>query len=92
MEPDHYRPMEIITARIVGHRDGRAVDFTKTYINPARGYENPVDYVGRMSEDGEVIAGMWSLFEMNGTFEMRREASVDTHEEAEAVETVSASS
>lgn len=55
---------------ISGHRSGRSVDFTKIYIDPPQGYENPVDYVGQMSRDGMTVTGMWSLAEMNGTFEM----------------------
>ncbi|KLE33893.1 hypothetical protein [Aurantiacibacter luteus] len=54
---------------------GDAVDFTKTYARASFGYENPVDYVGQVLDDGERITGVWSLLDMNGTFEMTRHAS-----------------
>lgn len=91
MEPNLYRPLSMISARIVGHRDGRTVDFTKSYLNPAQGYENAVVYVGRISADGEVVTGQWNLLGMTGAFEMRREVAVATYEEAETVETAPAS-
>jgi hypothetical protein len=62
------------------------VDFTKTYSAPPFGYENPVDYVGSLSDDGNTVKGVWSLLEWDGTFEMRREAaSEELAEEEEAV-------
>lgn len=83
--------MQTIGAMISGHRSGRSVDFTKTYIDPPQGYENPVDYVGQMSRDGMTVTGMWSLAEMNGTFEMHREERATETQEAETAETVPAS-
>ena len=83
--------MQTIGARISGHRAARSVDFTKIYIDPPQGYENPVDYVGQMSRDGMTVVGMWSLADMNGTFEMHREIGVAEREEAGTAETVPAS-
>ena len=91
IEPDLFRPMQTIGAMISGHRSGRSVDFTKIYIDPPQGYENPVDYVGQMSRDGMTVTGMWSLAEMNGTFEMQREERATETQEAETAETVPAS-
>jgi len=69
-------------ASISGSTDGGMVDFTKTYTNPSFGYDNPVDYVGRVSEDGKSIVGVWSVLHMDGTFEMHRgEASEEEAEE-----------
>ena len=69
---------------MVGHRSGRSVDFTKTYLRNEDGYENPVDYVGQLSEDGLTITGVWSLLEWNGEFEMTREAGLELQQEERA--------
>ena len=83
IEPDLYKDSPA-GARITGHRSGRSVDFTKTYGNRQRGYENPVDYVGQLSEDGLMITGVWSLREWNGRFEMTREAGLEVAQEETA--------
>lgn len=77
IEPDLYAPGASATAEIVGIVSGGSVDFTKTYRKASRGYENPVDYVGQLSDDGNRITGVWSLLHMNGTFEMTREAAAE---------------
>ncbi|MBX7541189.1 hypothetical protein [Qipengyuania sphaerica] len=64
------------------------MDFTKAYIDPPHGYENPVDYVGKFSSDGNSVTGVWSLLDMNGTFEMHREIEATAAQEAETAETV----
>ena len=85
IEPDTlYRPGETLTAAIVGHRAGRSVDFTKTYRSTRIGYENPVDYVSQLSEDGTAITGSWSLQDWNGSFEMYRESGIEDSQEEEA--------
>jgi hypothetical protein len=59
---------------LFGKRREQSVSFTKTYDRTGTGhYEEPVDYVGTLSDDGNVIAGIWSLSVWDGTFEMRRE-------------------
>ena len=90
IEPDIYRPTATIEAEISGVRTARSVDFTKVYLDAPRGYENPVDYVGQISSDGLEVTGVWSLLDMNGTFEMQREQGISETEEAETAETVSA--
>ena len=62
-----------LVAEVQGVRAGYSVDFTKVYNDPPSGYEKPVDYVGKLSDDGSTISGVWSLLDMNGTFEMHRE-------------------
>ncbi len=62
-----------LSAVISGSRDGRAVDFTKMYDGESDA-AHAVDYVGRLSGDGNTISGVWSLGGMDGTFEMHREA------------------
>ncbi|MBX7492330.1 hypothetical protein K3163_03820 [Qipengyuania sp. 1NDW9] len=90
IEPDIFRPTATIEAEISGHRTARSVDFTKVYFDAPRGYENPVDYVGQISSDGLEVTGVWSLLDMNGTFEMQREQGMAETEEAETAETVPA--
>ena len=62
-----------LEAILSGSRQGHQVDFTKTY-DGASDAAHAVDYVGRLSSDGNVISGVWSLADLDGTFEMYREA------------------
>ncbi|WAT18634.1 hypothetical protein OZN62_03370 [Aurantiacibacter sp. MUD11] len=74
-----------LEADLVGLRHGTGVDFTKTYTPGAsRHYSHPVDYVGSVSEDGQVIKGVWSLLDLDGTFVMRRELTREEMLEREA--------
>ena len=83
-EPDLYRRGQAMEAEIVGVLAGRSVDFTKTYVGGGWGYENPVDYVGELSADADRITGVWSLLDMNGTFEMVRRLAAGAEEVREA--------
>jgi hypothetical protein len=49
------------------------VDFVKAY-DGASDAAHAVDYVGRLSGDGMMIIGVWSLADLDGSFEMYREA------------------
>jgi hypothetical protein len=62
-----------LEAILSGSRHGAAVDFTKAY-DGASDAAHAVDYVGRLSADGNAIAGVWSLEDADGSFEMYREA------------------
>lgn len=62
-----------LEAVLSGSREGNAVDFTKVY-DGASDAAHAVDYVGRLAADGNTICGVWSLAEVDGTFEMHREA------------------
>lgn len=73
---------EEVEAVVAGVRDGRSVDFNKTYRGQA--WRHRVDYVGQVSEDGQLVSGMWSVEELDGAFEMRRAAG---WEEVVAAET-----
>lgn len=74
-----------IASAIAGLRHGSAVDFVKSYSGCTTGdYDMPVDYVGSVSADGNVVRGVWSLLEMDGSFEMRREAVLAEVSEREA--------
>lgn len=87
IEPDLFGAVGPRSASIVGVRDGASVDFTKSYVSPSLGYLNSIDYVGRVSEDGNKICGVWSLPNRDGTFEMhRKDAGVEALEEDADVE------
>ena len=62
-----------LEAVLSGSRHGSAVDFTKAY-DGASDAAHAVDYVGRLSGDGNSITGVWSLADFDGSFEMHREA------------------
>jgi hypothetical protein len=62
-----------LEAILSGSRQGNAVDFTKAY-DGASDAAHAVDYVGRLSDDGNSITGVWSLADADGAFEMHREA------------------
>lgn len=60
-------------AVVSGSRHGHAIDFTKLYDGESDA-AHAVDYVGRLSGDGNSIAGVWSLGSIDGSFAMHREA------------------
>jgi hypothetical protein len=72
-----------LEAVLSGSRDGASVDFTKVY-DGASDAAHAVDYVGRVSDDGNRISGAWSLETIDGSFEMYREAVWEEVEEREA--------
>jgi hypothetical protein len=67
------RSSDQLGAVISGSRAGGSVDFTKMYDGESDA-AHAVDYVGRLSADGTSINGVWSLQDLDGTFEMHREA------------------
>jgi len=77
---------EELNAVLAGNRLGEAVDFIKTYDGSGDAAHS-VDYVGRLSDDGNSVTGVWSLCDLDGTFEMHRDARledlVSAEEEAE---------
>lgn len=88
-EPDTiYQRASALAARLTGHRAGRSVDFVKVYVGAPGGYENPVDYVGQLSADGQSITGVWSLLDLDGTFEMFRESAASEPLEVKEEEAV----
>ena len=88
IEPDMFYGSGTLVARLIGHRAGQTVDFTKTYEQPPVGYENPIDYVGSLSADGLTVTGVWSLLKFDGSFEMLRDAKRDLPVEVEEEESV----
>ena len=87
VEPNLIGPSsDSLEAVISGSREGSAVDFTKLY-DGASDAAHAVDYVGRVSADGNTITGVWSLEQIDGSFEMHREAVWDERvgREAEVV-------
>lgn len=74
IEPNTMGPSsDSLEAILSGSRHGSAVDFTKAY-DGASDAAHAVDYVGRLSGDGNSITGVWSLADADGPFEMYREA------------------
>ena len=74
IEPNTMGPSsDSLEALLRGSRTGTAVDFTKVY-DGASDAAHAVDYVGRVSADGNTVSGVWSLAQLDGTFEMYREA------------------
>lgn len=67
------RSSEQLEAVLSGSRSGSSVDFTKMYDGESDA-AHAVDYVGRLSADGNSITGTWSLLSFDGSFEMHREA------------------
>ena len=76
---------EELEALLAGNRIGRAVDFTKTYDGSSDA-AHAVDYVGQLSDDGDSVTGVWSLAELDGTFEMHRERAWEELAATEAAE------
>lgn len=68
-------------ALLAGSRGGRSVDFTKTYNGAI--WVHSVDYVGQLSADGQAVTGMWSVDDMDGTFEMHRDLKLEELAEVE---------
>ena len=74
IEPNLMGPSsDSLEAVLSGSRTGSAVDFTKVY-DGASDAAHAVDYVGRVSADGNIVTGVWSLEAQDGSFEMYREA------------------
>ena len=77
----------ILEAQIAGTRYGIGIDLTKTYgAGSGAHYANPVDYVGRISDHGNLIRGRWSILDIDGSFEMRRDAEAEKMSELENAE------
>ncbi len=64
---------EQLQSFLSGTREGSSIDFVKAY-DGASDAAHAVDYVGRLSGDGMMITGVWSLATLDGSFEMYREA------------------
>ena len=77
------RSSNSLEAVLAGSRSGTSVDFTKLYDGESDA-AHAVDYVGRLSGDGNSVTGVWSLSDMDGTFEMYREAVWEEVAEEEA--------
>jgi hypothetical protein len=77
---------EEVEAAIAGARGGQAVDFIKTYRG--RAWDHAVDYVGRLSANGQTVTGMWSVETLDGKFEMHRDISLEELASAEVAEEI----
>jgi hypothetical protein len=81
-------PGAMLSASVEGRRNGRAVDFAKTYDDVGlAGYT--IHYAGTLAEGGNEIDGAWSIpGEHSGTFLMVREGGAEAEEERHAAEEV----
>ncbi len=71
-EPHSFFP-ETLYATVSGHRNGRAVAFTKTCQQGGIYYVSPIEYDGLLNEDGTEIEGRWTISrEWSGKFLMIR--------------------
>ena len=86
IEPDTFCDTGTIEAVLAGHRAGTSVDFTKRYVKAPNVYDNPVDYVGSISANGATISGVWSLLDLDGSFEMHRELAIEEPMSAQSAE------
>ena len=83
---DELRAYLIEQVALVGGHFGAGLGVIELTVALHWLYETPVDYVGRLSADGNSIQGVWSLYDMDGTFEMHREIGLE--EEVERSEVV----
>ncbi|MDQ8029599.1 MAG: hypothetical protein REJ23_12810 [Brevundimonas sp.] len=66
-----------IPAILDGRHDGEVLTFTK--FPEGGGHDDPIEYTGLISEDGDSIAGSWSIHDdWSGTFRMQRRTVSDT--------------
>jgi hypothetical protein len=88
-EPDRVGRVPTLRADVDGMRARRQVHFTKQYDGTG-GPHHAVVYEGRISGDGTMVTGRWSLPRYSGAFEMQREsfAAEDLEEQEEIAEPV----
>ena len=77
---------ETLAATLQGRRAGLSVTFLKTYDKAFRGYD-AVQYVGEVRNDGEEIAGKWTVpGSWSGAFLMIRSGPAPQARQARTVE------
>src|SRR5437773_1772232 len=59
-EPHSFFPRTLY-ATLSGHRDGRAVEFVKTYEQGGIFYPAPIKYDGTLNQEGTKIEGRWTI-------------------------------
>ena len=79
--PSGFPGSEELNAELAGSRSGRSVDFIKTYDGQV--WDDVVDYVGQLSPDGPTVTGVWSNNDLDGTFEMHRDMTLEELVETE---------
>lgn len=74
-EVDTLKPSRsfILEAVIDGQIHKRNLSFTKTYTTPSDIYNQPVEYIGRVSLAGNHIEGTWSIGPFKGAFSLKRD-------------------
>ena len=74
-EVDMYKPSGsfLLEAVVDGQIHQQDMSFTKTYITKSDIYDQPVEYVGRVSASGHEISGQWFIGEIHGSFTLTRD-------------------
>ena len=72
VEEDLNQGRGTIRAEIEGTLQGRALQFTKRYVDAGETYGRPVEYRGEVGTGGDRITGTWQLPDDGGTFTMQR--------------------
>jgi len=74
-EVDSFRPSGqfIMESLIEGQIHKRDFCFTKTYVTKSDYYNEPVEYVGKVSVSGNRISGRWHIGSVSGQFTLTRD-------------------
>jgi len=74
-EVDSFRPSGqfLLESIIDGQIHARDFSFTKTYLTPSDYYNEPVEYVGKVSLTGNRISGRWYIGDASGAFTLTRD-------------------
>jgi len=69
---DHLSGSGQVKSTVEGECDGKAIRFTKQYLESSSEYKSQVEYEGQLSASGDVISGTWKLPHDSGTFSMTK--------------------
>lgn len=69
------RPTEqvLLESIIEGQIHKRDISFTKTYVTATDIYNEPVEYVGKVSVSGNRVSGRWYIGTVSGQFTLTRD-------------------
>lgn len=74
-----------IPAILEGRHDGEVLTFTK--FPEGGGHDDPIDYTGLISDDGDTVTGRWSIHgDWSGTFRMQRRVVSETVSQVETAQ------
>ena len=66
---------ELVTAELTGMVSGSHLNFVKSYTG-SNVPTDPVTYDGEIDDGVSTVTGSWQIFDVTGTFEMRRDGPV----------------